>query len=241
MISLHTYIAPPSPCGYLPDRQWSLEYEFFLKLTSVDYMKRMQAGWRRFGYTVFRPHCPTCDLCRSIRIDPARFRPNRSQKRARAANEKEIRLVIGEPDVSDERLDLYDRYHAFQVDSKEWPDHGPKDPDDYRQSFVDNPFTTEEWSYRLNDKLVGVGYVDVLPQGLSAIYFYYDPEHRDRSLGTFNVLSLIEETRRRKLPHLYLGYHVGGCGSARRYKERTSGRTRRWAPTGSGGRFGRDG
>ena len=80
MISLHTYIAPPSPCGYLPDRQWSLEYEFFLKLRPADYMERMRSGWRRFGFTVFRPHCSSCDLCRSIRLDPALFRPNRSQR-----------------------------------------------------------------------------------------------------------------------------------------------------------------
>jgi leucyl-tRNA---protein transferase len=213
MISLHTYIAPPSPCGYLPDRQWSLEYEFFLKLRPADYMERMRTGWRRFGFTVFRPHCASCDLCRSIRIDPARFRPNRSQRRAWAANENEIRVVVGEPEVSEERLDLYDRYHAFQADSKEWPDHGPKDPDDYRLSFIDNPFPTEEWRYYLGDALVGVGYVDVLPEGLSAIYFYYDPAHRDRSLGTWNVLRLIEETRRRGLAHLYLGYHVAGCRS----------------------------
>ena len=72
-------------------------------------------------------------------------------------------------------------------DEKGWPDHGPKDPADYADSFVDNPFPTEEWCYYLGDRLVGVGYVDVLPDGLSAIYFFYDPDERDRSLGTFNV------------------------------------------------------
>jgi arginine-tRNA-protein transferase len=78
---------------------------------------------------------------------------------------------------------------------------------------VDNPFPTEEWCYYLRRQLVGVGYVDALPGGLSAIYFYYDPDHRNRSLGTWNVLCLVRECLVRKMPHLYLGYYVAGCPS----------------------------
>ena len=60
---------------------------------------------------------------------------------------------------------------------------------------------------------MGLGLVDALPVGLSAIYFVHDPDHLDRGLGTWNVLSLIDETRRRGLPHLYLGYWVADCVS----------------------------
>ncbi|MFX8957477.1 arginyltransferase, partial [Acinetobacter baumannii] len=62
-------------------------------------------------------------------------------------------------------------------------------------------------------RLIGVGFVDPLPIGPSAIYFYYDPELRDRSLGTFNVLSIIDVARRAGLPHVYLGYFVNACRS----------------------------
>ena len=82
-----------------------------------------------------------------------------------------------------------------------------------------HPFRTEEWCYYLGKKLVGVGYVDDLPQGLSAIYFFYDPEERQRSLGTWNVLSLLDASAARGLPHLYLGYFVAGCRSMT-YKSR---------------------
>jgi arginine-tRNA-protein transferase len=78
---------------------------------------------------------------------------------------------------------------------------------------VTNPFPTEEWCFFVGRQLVGVGYVDALPGGLSAIYFFYDPELRRRSLGTFNVLCLIRECQERQLPHLYLGYYVAGCES----------------------------
>jgi arginine-tRNA-protein transferase len=67
--------------------------------------------------------------------------------------------------------------------------------------------------------LVGVGYVDRLPRSLSAIYFYHDPDERKRSLGTFNILSLIDRAQQWQLPYVYLGYYVAGCRSLE-YKAR---------------------
>jgi arginine-tRNA-protein transferase len=213
MESLVRFTAPPSPCGYLPDRNWSLEYEHVASASPAEYMRRMREGWRRFGHTLFHPRCPACTACRSLRVVVEHFRPDRSQRRARKANEADLELRIGEPRVTRSRLALYDRYHAFQSDLKGWPQHPAKDPDSYAESFVYNPFPVEEWAYYLGKQLVGVGYVDVLPEGMSAIYFYYDPEQRRRSLGTWNVLRIIEEAGRRGLPHVYLGYHVAGCQS----------------------------
>ena len=200
MESLLHYIAPPSPCGYLPDQLWSLEYEAVAGLTAAEYQARLLANWRRFGGMLFRPRCPRCNACRSLRVVVDRFRPNRSQRRCAKLNAQPLELRIGTPTVSADKLRLYDRYHAFQTEDKDWPDHPPKDVDGYCGSFVDNPLFTEEWCYHLNDKLVGVGYVDAVPKGLSAIYFFYDPEERHRSLGTYNVLRLIEECRARSLP-----------------------------------------
>jgi arginine-tRNA-protein transferase len=213
MESLFRFTAPPGPCGYLPDRDWRMEYEIVGRLSPAEYLRRMRAGWRRFGHALFRPQCESCSACRSLRVVVERFRPNRSQRRARAANEGQVTLAVGTPEVTAEKLDLYDRFHAFQVDLKGWPERGPKDAADYRESFVDNPFPVQEWCYYLGGKLVGVGYVDDLPGGLSAIYFFYDPDQRGRSPGVWNVLSVIDEAARRGLPHVYLGYFVEGCRS----------------------------
>jgi arginyl-tRNA--protein-N-Asp/Glu arginylyltransferase len=219
MQSLFQFTAPPSTCGYLPDRAWTLQYELVAKINRSEYMERMLRGWRRFGTSLFRPRCAECRACRSVRVLVDRFRPSRSQMRARKANEGEVRILIGTPAVTVEKLKLYDRYHTFQTESRSWPEHAPKDALSYAESFVDNPFPTQEWCYYLNDKLIGVGYVDDLPQGLSAIYFFYDPAQRHRSLGTWNVLSLIEFAAARRLPHVYLGYFVEGCQSME-YKAR---------------------
>jgi arginine-tRNA-protein transferase len=213
MESVFQFVASPSPCGYLPDQQWQLGYEIVRSMSPEEYFERMKAGWRRFGKTIFRPRCPACSACRSLRVLVDRFRPNRSQRRARKLAADLVRLEIGEPKVSPERLDLYDRYHAFQSEFKDWPVHEPKDEFGYANSFVENPFPTQEWRYFVGAVLVGVGYVDVLPGGMSAIYFFYDPEFRHLSLGVWNVLSILDEAKRLGVPHLYLGYYVEGCRS----------------------------
>src|SRR5262245_29969666 len=107
MESLFRFAAPPSPCGYLPDRLWSLENEIVASMSKEEYLQRMIEGWRRFGHTLFRPACPTCRACRALRVRVADFRPDRSQRRATKANEGAVELRIGEPAVTAEKLELY--------------------------------------------------------------------------------------------------------------------------------------
>jgi arginyl-tRNA--protein-N-Asp/Glu arginylyltransferase len=213
MVSLLVYTPPPHPCSYLPDEQAQITYEFVTELSAAEYLDRLNKGWRRFGHSLFRPTCETCSECKSVRVPVATFKPDRSQRRALAANDGAVELVIRTPSVTREKLDLYDRFHRFQHADKGWPSHAPETAAAYTESFVENPIPTEEWCYTLEGKLVGVGYVDAIPDGLSAIYFFHDPDQRDRSLGTFNVLSVIREAARRGLPHVYLGYYVAGCRS----------------------------
>ena len=214
MESLFRYVAAPNQCGYLPDQQWSLEYEYVGAMTPAEYLQRLLEGWRRFGCMLFRPACASCRACQSLRVRVDRFRPHRSQRRAAQANADCVELRIGKPATTKAKLALYDRYHAFQSGHKGWPQHPAKDSGSYADSFVHHPFPVEEWCYYLDGRLVGVGYVDVMPNtaegGLSAIYFFYDPDERRRSLGTYNVLRVIEGARRRGLPFAYLGYYVEG-------------------------------
>jgi arginyl-tRNA--protein-N-Asp/Glu arginylyltransferase len=230
MESLFRYTAEPTPCGYLPDQVWSLEYEYVAAMSAAEYLQRMVEGWRRFGNMLFRPACMACRACRPVRVCASEFRADRSQRRVRKANSGVVELRIGEPEVTHEKLELYDRYHAYQSEMKGWPEHPPKEAGSYADSFVFHPFDVEEWCFYVEGRLVGVGYVDYLPdapvelagqqaEGLSAIYFFYDPEERRRSLGTWNVLCLIDVAVRRGLPYVYLGYYVAGCGSME-YKPR---------------------
>ncbi|HVK12440.1 MAG TPA: arginyltransferase [Gemmataceae bacterium] len=233
MISLHQFTTSPSECSYLPDRKASMRYEIVLQASAEDYEERLLSGWRKFGRAVFRPVCKRCRACQSVRVPTATFHPDRSQRRARKAN-PDVEVVVAEPSVTEEKLALYDSFHEYQSAAVGWTEHGPKNPAEYHQSFVDNPFPTEEWQYRLAGRLIGVGYVDVVSAGLSAIYFYYDPAERDRSLGTYNVLRVIESAAARGLPHVYLGYYVAGCRSleykARFQPNEVLGPDGEWAP-----------
>lgn len=219
MQSLFTFTTDPSPCGYLPDRDWQIQYEIVGQLTADEYLERLNVGWRRFGHSLFRPVCPACQKCMSLRVPVASFKPNRSQRRARATNDGQVKLIVSSPRITKAKLDLYDRFHRFQHETKGWPAQAPRQVDEYADAFINNPYEIQEWSYYLGDKLVGVGYVDQLSAGLSAIYFFHDPDERDRSLGTYNVLSLIREATQQKLPFVYLGYYVEGCRSLE-YKAR---------------------
>src|SRR5262245_50330633 len=157
METVFHYLAPPGQCGYLADQVWQLEYEHVAALTAAEYQQRMWEGWRRFGHVLFRPRCRLCRACQPLRVAVDRFRPDRSQRRAWKAAEGVIRLRIGEPRVNRARLNLYDRYHAYQTEAKGWPVHPAKDRSEYVSSFVYNPYPTQEWCYYLGSRLVGVG------------------------------------------------------------------------------------
>lgn len=213
MQTANRYFGPMGPCGYLPEQTWRLEYEFVHRLSPEEYQERLDEGWRRFGHSLFRNRCPECCACQSLRVLVNEFRPNRSQRRCARANRGSTERLITKPSITREKLLLYYRFHEFQSQHKGWPEVEDTAYFAYIASFVENPLPTEEWQYYRNGQLVGVGYVDVVPHGLSAIYFFYDPDYRRLSLGTWNILSLIEEAQQRGMRYVYLGYYVRGCRS----------------------------
>ncbi len=212
MLTLHTFTTAEHTCGYLPAETARMRYQLMAEISAAEFEAKLIRGWRHFGRALFQPACPECSRCLSLRLDATAYRPNRSQRRAWDAN-RDVTLTIAEPEVTDEKLDLYDRFHVFQQGFKDWPRHGPKEEDSYIEGFVDNPFPVEEWQYRVGDKLIGVGYVDRLSKAMSAIYFFYDPDERDRSPGTFNVMSILADARRNGIPYVYMGYYVAECRS----------------------------
>lgn len=208
-----TFKAPPSACEILPGQISQFEYDFRETTTAAEYEGDIAQGWRRFGMTFFRPVCEACRACTPIRVLVDEFAPNRSQRRAWQRNSGEVEIQRVEPTVTYRHLELFLAFHAARTEQKGWTPQTEISPIQYAESFLLHPFPTEEWQYLLDGSLCGVGYVDVLPDGLSAIYFFSDPAEHRRSLGVFNVLSLVERARELKLPYLYLGYYVPGSRS----------------------------
>ena len=205
-----------------------LLYGFAPGLQPSEYLERLTAGWRRMGPVIFRPDCPGCCKCLSLRVPVNSFRLSRTQRRILNRNTTDVGITIAVPTMTGARLELFKAFHEHGHQMKGWPAPG-NDIDGEAESrlelFLRNPFRTEEWTYWIGDRLVGVGYVDALAEGLSAIYFFHDPREHRRSLGTFNILKVIEAAGRRDLPHVYTGV-LTSKGVGRWNTRRGSGRTR---------------
>ena len=204
-----TFLTPGARCAYLPDRTWRFRFDWVPDLRPADYMRRLQEGWRRVGDAIYRQVCPSCRMCQQLRVPTATFRPNPAQRRTWKRNQGDVTVRIGAPARSWDRQHLWDVFHRHGRETKGWPASSGGDPG----MMLESPIPVEEWTYSVGNRLVGVGHVDALPQALSAIYCYYDPAEGPRSLGTFNILSLIASARARGLPHVYLGSYAAGCRS----------------------------
>ncbi|MEM9293997.1 MAG: arginyltransferase [Acidobacteriota bacterium] len=200
------------PCVYLPKRSAEVDYQVLEGCPPEAYQKLLERGWRRFGQVFFRPACATCQECVGLRIDVDRFQPSRSQRRAWRRN-RDVRIFLRRPRLSREHLELYEAFHRERTEHRGWEPQ-EADPHTYFLTFVHG---AEAFGYELaleiDGRLVAVALLDLLPRGVSAVYCYYDPQHRHRSLGTFAVLAEIELARSRGIPHVYLGFRVEGNAS----------------------------
>jgi len=212
MKSIAHYLARPGQCHYLSDQIWQLEYEVVAELNAKEYLERINQGWRKMGISLFRPQCPSCKACQQLRVLVEQFQPNRIQRRVGKANQD---LVVrrGAPKITPGHVDLYVRHHNHHAEQKGWDGSSVPDAISHMMSLMTSPLPIVELSFFLEKRLVGVCYVDVLPDGLSGVYFFHDPDFRKRSLGTYMVLSVIETARELKLPYVYMGYFVKGCRS----------------------------
>lgn len=199
---------PDHPCSYFPDRASRTRAFAASAMPGELYHRFMDAGFRRSGRVIYQPVCGGCRLCVPLRVPVERFVADRSQRRAWRRNQ-DLVVTVGRPEATVEKFELYERYR------RDW--HGSTETHDW-EAFVsflyESPVETLEFSYRDSaGRLLGVGICDVCPQSLSSVYFYFDPEHAGRRLGTFSALWEIEWARGMEIPHYYLGYWVSGCGS----------------------------
>jgi arginine-tRNA-protein transferase len=212
-------LGAPHQCSYLPDQTAQIEYEFVSELTPQAYGDRLSNFWRRFGYTLFRPRCPACNACEPIRTIVEKFQPDRSQRRVMKANRDETKLVISEPTIDRARVELYYRHHNHHSEQKGWTEPTAQSTAGHLEVFLNTPYPTEEWAFYRDDRLIAISYIDQISDGLSGVYFYFDPDYRHLSPGTWICLSMIEQAALRGLPYAYFGYLVMGCRSME-YKAR---------------------
>ncbi len=197
------------PCPYLDDRYARTAFvDPRLPFDPALYRRLLDAGYRRSGPYLYRPACPGCQACQSLRIPVDAFRPRRRHRRNRRDNAQlECKLVTG--GFYDTHYRLYERYVT-----ERHPGGGMDEPTpgDYAH------FLFASWCDSLcmelhepDGGLIAVAVMDHLPGALSAVYTFYEPSLARRGLGTHMILRQIELAREWRYDWLYLGYWIDGC------------------------------
>ena len=202
---LRLYLTAPYACTYLPDQQARSQVASpsFL-ITSEVYSKLVQQGFRRSGTFTYRPHCGACQACVPVRVTVADFAPSRTQRRTWQRHQSLHATLQGLED-QEEYFKLYQHYQNARH-----PSGSIKNDDltQYQNFLLQSQVNTMQVEFRDNDELRMVSIVDLLEDGLSAVYTYYKTDVPQASFGVYNVLWQIELCRKLGLDYLYLGYWI---------------------------------
>lgn len=206
---LKVYTTYPHRCSYLENEEaTTLFIDPRQPIDQALYTRLSLLGFRRSGGHVYRPHCRQCSACLPARIPVKDFQPNRTQRRTWRRNED--LTVVRTDSITDDSA--YHLYHRYIVERHADGDMYPPDRDQY-QSFLSNAWDcTRYYRFMVDDRLIAIAVVDVMLDGLSAIYTFFDPDEAARGLGRYAILWQIETARGVGLPYLYLGYWIRNCG-----------------------------
>lgn len=208
------FVTSPSPCPYLEGKT---ERKVFTELKGPHAEQLNDAlgriGFRRSQTVAYRPSCADCRACVSVRVSAFDFKPSTSQKRNLKRNSDLIATEC-KPWATQEQFELLQRYLEHRH-----PGGGmaAMDEVDYADMVEHTSVSSFVVEYREPSPTGGVGrlvaacLMDRQADGLSMIYSFFDPDHKDRSgLGTYVILDHIRRAARGKLPFVYLGYWVEG-------------------------------
>lgn len=198
------YVTAPYACGYLANQMaQSLIATPQDLVDGYQYSGLIQQGFRRSGKFVYRPHCEKCNACVPVRLPVAAFHANRSQQRAFKLHQ-DLDVTITSLNYDEAQYKLYKAYQIARHEGNE----AEESEEQYRNFLVQSNVDSLCISFTHNGALKIVSVVDIVKDGVSAVYTFYDTTDNHASYGTFGVMWLIEWCKQLKLPYLYLGYWI---------------------------------
>ena len=199
------FATSPVPCPYL---EGLAERKLIVELAGTGaaafYDDLSRAGFRRSHRYAYRPACRGCNACVPVRVAVAHFADTRSTRRIRNAN-RDLRADLVEGRATREQFRLFAAYQRARHGDSEMASMNYAD---YRGMVEDSPVRTRIVEFRDPESLVAVALIDLLDDGVSAVYSFFDPRHGRRGLGSWSILWLVGECRRRGQPYVYLGYWI---------------------------------
>jgi len=215
---LKLFSTPQYPCSYLAGRiarNYVVDPNFSLNTTL--YSNLIQMGFRRSGSQVYKPECGQCKECVSSRILVANFTPSRSQRRNLKTN-NDLSVVINTTGFKSDYIPLYKSYLLNRHDNNDTSNIEDFFEADWCKVYYIEFYHQEEEKNQ-EQRLLGVAVVDVLDNGLSSVYTFFQPKESKRSLGTFAVLWQINYAKSNNIDYVYPGYWIKDC-SKMNYKTR---------------------
>jgi arginine-tRNA-protein transferase len=205
---LHFYTTAPYPCSYLPEHQARSQVAIPPhQIDTTVYGMLVQKGFRRSGQFTYRPRCDGCQRCVPVRVRALDFAPDRTQRKILNRLNALGQLQICERPLAFDP-EHYDLYRTYQQSRHPLGGMDEDDSDQYREFLLSSGVDTRLVEFRVADRVVMVSIIDVLPDGLSAVYTFYDPSNPKASYGTYAILWQIIQCQYNRLPYLYLGYWI---------------------------------